>query len=259
MTIIIASILAGVIGKGLGGVLVALLKNLTVRLTGIFMSFAGGVMVSIVLFELMPVAAQYSSFTTILVGISIGAVATMLINRLICLIMRLSSKSAKCSESPSNLSSKTQQSQPCKTMMRSGLALLFAIALHNFPEGLIIGVAGKHDISLSYTLAFIIGLHSIPEGMTISAPLIAGGMKKRKAAFLALLTGTSTILGAVVGIMAGSISDTAIAISLSVAGGAMLYAVFGEVLPQAIRIRKDMVTPFSFLIGLVAGFAISML
>jgi ZIP family zinc transporter len=108
-------------------------------------------------------------------------------------------------------------------------------------------------MALGGTLALMIGLHNIPEGMAISAPLISGGLNKWRAALLTVLAGTPTVLGAIIGILIGGISNTALSLSFSIAGGAMLYAVFGEILPQSMSISKNRIPAIVLLIGIVVG------
>jgi ZIP family zinc transporter len=131
--------------------------------------------------------------------------------------------------------------------------MLFAISLHNIPEGLAMGAAGYHDVDLAITLAIMIGLHNIPEGMAIAAPLISGGLTKPKTLLLVMLTGATTIIGAALGLVVGGISDIALALSFGVAGGAMLYVVFGEILPQTIVTNKDRIPAVFALVGIIMG------
>jgi ZIP family zinc transporter len=131
--------------------------------------------------------------------------------------------------------------------------MLFAIGLHNIPEGLALGAAGYHDISLGITLSILIGLHNIPEGMAVSAPLIAGGLSRFKSVMYTVFIGTTTVVGAIIGVLVGGISDIAIALSFAIAGGAMLYVVLGEILPQSIVTSKDRVPTVFAMIGIIVG------
>jgi ZIP family zinc transporter len=138
-------------------------------------------------------------------------------------------------------------------MLRSGLLILVAIGLHNIPEGIAIGTGGSHDFQFGALLAVMIGLHNIPEGIAIAAPLLAGGIKRLKVVLLTALAGATTLLGGLIGILLGSISDTVIAVSLSAAGGAMLYIIFGEMMPQSIVLTKNRITSVITLFGIVIG------
>jgi len=139
------------------------------------------------------------------------------------------------------------------SMLRSGIIIIFAIGLHNIPEGLAMGAAGNYDYTLGLALAVIIGLHNIPEGMAVAAPLIAGGLSRTKSVVLTMLVGATTIVGAVTGVIVGGISDIAVALSLSIAGGAMLGVVIGEILPQSIAATNDRVPTIFSLVGIVVG------
>ena len=115
------------------------------------------------------------------------------------------------------------------------------------------GAAGIHDAGLGLTLAIVIGLHNIPEGMAVSAPLIAGGFSKIKTILLMLFVGATTAVGAIAGVFIGGISDTALALSFAMAGGAMLYVVLGEILPQSIVTTKDRLPTIFALVGIIVG------
>jgi len=131
--------------------------------------------------------------------------------------------------------------------------MLFAIALHNIPEGLAMGAAGFVDSNLAISIALLIGLHNIPEGMAISAPLIAGGISKLKTVILVMVAGATTLLGALAGIAIGGISEYAVSIAFAMAGGAMLYIVFSEILPHCIVTSKDRLPTIFVLVGVVVG------
>ena len=252
MHIILMSIIAGVAGMGIGGLLTALFGSKSDKVIGVFLSFSGGVMISIAFAELIPEAIALSNLAVAVAGLFLGAVLVFALHYLIDFMTRSGGKSkihdtfAEYFHSGDVISKKSG-------MLRAGMIMLFAIALHNIPEGLAMGAAGNYDASLGLTLAIIIGLHNIPEGMAVSAPLILGGLSRLKAVVITLIAGATTVLGAVIGVLIGSISDIAVALSFGVAAGAMLYVVLGEILPQSIVMSKDRIpTIFAFL-GIVIG------
>ncbi|MBR6595697.1 MAG: ZIP family metal transporter [Oscillospiraceae bacterium] len=142
----------------------------------------------------------------------------------------------------------------------AGIVMAAAIALHNIPEGMTIGASYASNDGLLGTsalvLAVIIGLHNIPEGMAVSVPLISGGMKKWKAVLVTASSGIPTILGALLGYMLGEIGPLGLTLSLGFASGAMLYVVFGEILPQSILMYHSKLPAFSAIIGILAGILI---
>ena len=97
----------------------------------------------------------------------------------------------------------------------------------------------KVDLPNSVMLALAVILHNIPEGMSIATPLLAGGGRPAGAIGIAALSGLPTILGALAGYGAGEMNPLLLAVSLSFAAGAMLYVVFGELLPEAAGLWKS--------------------
>jgi ZIP family zinc transporter len=247
------SLLAGVIGMGLGGLLITFFASRTEKMTSIFLSFAGGVMISIVFLELIPESAEYANMGVTVIGLVIGAVLVFVLNKIMDGISNTNKTKSKLHESYTEFFHASDIMDSKKSMLRSGMILLFAIALHNIPEGLALGAAGYHDTALGLTLAIIIGLHNIPEGMAVSSPLIAGGLSKIKAVIITLFVGSTTVIGAVIGVAVGGISDLALALSFSIAGGAMLYVVLGEIFPQSIVTNKDRVPTIFALVGIIIG------
>jgi len=102
-------------------------------------------------------------------------------------------------------------------------------------------------------LGIIIGLHNIPEGMAVSVPLISGGMSRIKAVTMTALSGVPTIIGALLGYLLGDIGAMGLALSLGFASGAMLYVVFGEIMPQAILMYHSKVPAFAAIFGMLVG------
>ena len=238
---------------GFGGLVTAVFGSRTEKMISIFLSLAGGVMVSIVLIELIPEAIEYSSILIAVIGLILGALMVLVLNNIMDKISKTDKSESKLHESYADFFHSSEMIDNKKSMLRSGMIMLFAIALHNIPEGLAMGAASYHDAALGFTLAIMIGLHNIPEGMAISAPLISGGFSKVKTLILVMLTGATTVVGAVAGVFIGGISDIALALSFSVAGGAMLYVVFGEILPQSIVTNKDRMPAIFALVGIIVG------
>ena len=89
--------------------------------------------------------------------------------------------------------------------------------------------------------------------MAVSVPLISGGMKKAKAVVMTALSGAPTIIGALLGYLIGDMSILGLALSLGFASGAMLYVVFGEIVPQAILMYRSKLPAFSVIVGMFVG------
>ena len=144
--------------------------------------------------------------------------------------------------------------------------MMFAIALHNLPEGMVIGVSYAMSPDMiadlftgsGFIMAIVIGLHNVPEGMAVSVPLISGGMGKVKAVGLTALSGLPTVLGALIGFALGGINEIMLVLSLGFASGAMLYVVFGELLPESILMWKSKLPAVALFAGVLSGFLLVM-
>ena len=102
-------------------------------------------------------------------------------------------------------------------------------------------------------LVFAVTVHNIPEGMAISAPLASGGVKGWRTVLLTALAGAATVLGAVIGLAVGGISKLASGVCMGLAGGAMLYVTFCEILPQSILMEEGRVPAVSMLVGIICS------
>lgn len=272
------SLVAGIVGTGLGGIIGVLLKNKGNKVMGRVLSFAGGVMVGVVTFEMLPEAVEYSKIKNsfeqsgILIAVSALVVGMLIIfglNKMLDVIenMRGTHKSieelhheTKVIEANDALmeanacgNTAAVQAVDKKSLLKAGLIMLLAIAFHNLPEGMAIGASGASNSQTGILVAIIIAVHNIPEGMAISAPLASGGVKGWKTILLTALAGAATVVGALIGLAVGGISQLASGICMGLAGGAMLYVTFCEILPQSILMEEGRVPAVSMLVGIVCS------
>ena len=257
LQIAVFSAIAGICGMGLGGLISAiLLKRPSETMICWLLSFAAGVMTSIVCFGLVPEAFDLAGVAVSVSGLVLGIIIIMVLNRVVDRITETREEKLKVHRTHEELYHGSQFIHNRAKMLRSGILMLIAIGLHNVPEGIAIGAGGSHDFRLGVLLAIMIALHNIPEGMAIAAPLLAGGINRGKVVLLTALCGATTLLGGFIGILIGGISDFAVGLSLAAAGGAMLYIVFGEIIPQSIVMTKNrtasIVTLFGIIVGLIA-------
>ena len=144
----------------------------------------------------------------------------------------------------------------------AGVIMAAAIALHNLPEGMVIGAAyaGQEAASVwsgsGVLIAAVIGLHNIPEGMAVAVPLIAGGTKRGNAILLTAASGLPTVIGAIIGYLLGTMGPIWNTLALSFASGAMLYVVFGELLPESILMWRSKLPAAALLVGMLTGMGI---
>ena len=271
-TLIVTTFLAGVAGTGLGGLVGAMLQKDSNRTVSLLLSFAGGVMLSVVCFDLVTEALETDVGVWTVVGaIAIGVAVTYFLNYLIDRktnpeVPHIDANHPKTADDLDELihSDHLEQHYARKDsklgLFVAGIVMASAIALHNVPEGMTIGASYASNDGVmgraALVLAVLIGLHNIPEGMAVSVPLISGGMSKWKAVLVTASTGIPTILGALLGYLLGEIGPMGLTMSLGFASGAMLYVVFGEILPQSILMYHSKLPAFSTIIGILAGMLI---
>ena len=271
-TLIMATGIAGVVGTGLGGLIGAMLQKDSNRVVSLLLSFAGGVMLSVVCFDLITEAiATNVGILTVIASIALGVIVVYLLNYLIDQrtnpeVPHIDANHPKTADNLDELiHSDHYKMHHAKqdnkfVLLVAGIVMACAIALHNFPEGMTIGASYANNDgvmgSSALMLAVLIGLHNIPEGMAVSVPLISGGMNKGKAVLLTALSGIPTILGALLGYLIGDMGLLGLAMSLGFASGAMLYVVFGEIIPQAILMYHSKLPAFSVIFGMLLGLVI---
>ena len=152
-----------------------------------------------------------------------------------------------------------ERTEERSSLLLAGVVMAAAIALHNVPEGMVIGAAfAGGEAGSGWLLAAVIGLHNIPEGMAVAVPMAAGGERRWKAAATAALTGAPTVLGAALGYAVGTLSPAALAAVLSLASGAMLYVVFAELLPEAAGLWQSKLPALAAVLGMIVGMAITL-
>ncbi len=266
-TIILTTFLAGVVGTGLGGLVGAALQKDSNRMVSLLLSFAGGVMLSVVCFDLVVEAIETEVGLAVVIGaIGAGVGITYLLNWLIDRktnpeVPHIDANHPKTADDLDELIHSDHLQHHRKdnklSLFVAGIVMACAIALHNVPEGMTIGASyavGDGQIGkAAVLLAVLIGLHNIPEGMAVSVPLIGGGMGKVKAVLITAASGIPTILGALLGYWLGEIGAIGLALSMGFASGAMLYVVFGEILPQSILMYHSKLPAFSAIVGILVG------
>lgn len=140
--------------------------------------------------------------------------------------------------------------------IKRSLMLIFSITLHNIPEGMAIGVAfgsvfynlEGSTLAAAVMLAIGIGIQNFPEGSAVSLPLRREGMSPQKAFFFGMLSGIVEPISAVVGAVLVIKVQVLLPILLSFAGGAMIYVVVQELIPESqTNKKKDLMALFTIL------------
>lgn len=129
---------------------------------------------------------------------------------------------------------------------------VIAIAIHNFPEGLSVGVAyGSDQGDKAFSLAMGIGLQNMPEGLAVAAGLVAVGYSRWKAFWVAGLTGLIEPLGGLVGGIFVNISNVLLPWALVFAAGTMLFVISHEIIPETHRQGHHRRATGGLMVGLV--------
>ena len=267
--LLIVTAIAGVAGTGLGGLIGALLQKDSNKTVSLLLSFAAGIMLGVVCFDLIPEAIETNSGVMVVIAaVATGVAVIYFLNYLIDRntnpeVPHIDANHPKTADDldelihSDHLGVHYARKENKFSLFVAGLVMASAIALHNVPEGMTIGASyasnGGAMGSAAIVLAVLIGLHNIPEGMAVSVPLISGGMGRVKAVLITAMTGIPTMLGALLGFWIGEIGPMGLAFSLGFASGAMLYVVFGEILPQAILMYHSKLPAFSAIAGLLVG------
>lgn len=140
--------------------------------------------------------------------------------------------------------------------IKRSLMLIFSITLHNIPEGMAIGVAFGSvfynlegaTLAAAIMLAIGIGIQNFPEGSAVSLPLRREGMSPQKAFFFGMLSGIVEPISAVIGAVLVIKVQVLLPILLSFAGGAMIYVVVQELIPESqTNKKKDLMALFTIL------------
>ncbi len=245
--IILLTVATGVGGLALGGVLGVLIKRQSQRWASLLLSFTAGLMLCIVALEMVPEALEAGEWPWLVpLCLVAGFLITYLLN---CWIDKgahhqVENEPHRCACGHHDLHT-------------AGIVLAAAVALHNVPVGMAVGATvAVQGIGYAAVLAAItIGLHNLPEGMSIAIPLLHDGSKTASAIFVAALSGVPTVLGALLGYFVGNQAAIMLVAALALAGGAMLYVVFFELLPEASLQWRS----WWAILATVVGFAVGML
>ncbi len=233
----VASLAAG-LATGVGALPVLFTKKVSDRLLDVMLGFSAGVMLAATSFSLIIPAIDLSGVWVAVLGIVLGALALHLIDRLI-----------------PHFHPALGAEGPPSRLSRVWLFAL-AITIHNFPEGLAVGVSfGSGEIAAGLVVAMAIGLQNMPEGLAVALPLLREGYSKRRSLWYGTLTGLVEPVGGLLGAALVSIFHSILPLALAFAAGAMLFVVSDEVIPESHRKGFEREATF----GLVAGFVIMML
>ena len=213
-----ASLLAGA-ATGLGAIPVLMLRRPSERLMAPMLGLAGGMMLAASLFSLLVPAVQTVMASDAVWSLGIATAGALLagVAAMQMLDRRLPHEHVEEVESSG---------------MQPNVALVVAaIAIHNVPEGLAVGVAAAAGADHGMSLG--IALQNIPEGWIVASAMVALGAAPLRAALIALGTGLVEPVGGLFGVIASTVAGAALPMALAAAAGAMLWVVSHEMIPAS--------------------------
>lgn len=230
---ILGSLGAG-LATGFGALPSLLLKNTPVKFMDFLLGISAGIMLGATSFSLIIPAIKLSNTWITSLGIIFGGIFLAIANFLTPHIHTLSGNK-----------------KPDKKISRVWLFIL-AITIHNFPEGISVGVGfGKGNFSEGLSLAMGIGFQNMPEGLAVSLALNREGYRPLLGIGYATLTGLVEPIGGLLGAVVVTIAHQLLPWGLAFAGGAMLFVISNEIIPETHRRGHPIEATFGVLIGFV--------
>lgn len=237
------SFLAG-LGTVAGALWILFLPNPSARAQDAMLSGAAGVMLAATFFSLLQPGIEYASLLVaqkagavliVVSGLLLGAAALYLTHRYVPHEHFIMGREG-----------------PDATRLRRIWLFVIAITLHNFPEGMAVGVgfAGAESAT-AVSLAIGIGLQNIPEGLAVAASLATIGYSKSYAFWIASLTGLAEPIGGGFGSASVWLAAPLMPLALGFAAGAMLFVISDEIIPETHRGGYEDTATFSLLGGFV--------
>lgn len=237
-----ASLLAGA-ATGIGAIPVLLGGSFTSRTLDAMLGIAAGVMLAASAFSLLvPSFEMIDEWSEVITVVGLGFV-------LGGLFVHMADKYIPHAHFEKGVEG------PSSRLARVWL-LVLAITIHNFPEGLAVGVAfGGLSMETGVSVAVAIGLQNIPEGLAVAAPLVREHYSRKKASLLALFTGLVEPIGGLLGVSIVTFAAAILPYALAFAAGAMIFVVGDEIVPESHSGGNARLATW----GLIIGFLLMMI
>lgn len=231
------TLLAG-LSTGIGSLLSMFQKQDSRRFLSLSLGFSAGVMIYLSFMEILPEALSYLEN-------SYGAVKAPIYNLIalfsgvlvVALIDRFVPSKDNPHEIPDVLDLATREKNEKALLLKTGILSAIAITIHNIPEGLATFISYMADPKVGISIAIAIAIHNIPEGIAVAVPIYFATGNRKKSILISFLSGLSESVGAVLGIILLSASNTfaMLGFILAATAGVMIYISFDELLPAAQR------------------------
>lgn len=246
-------------GTTLGALLIVVWRDPSDRLFDLSLGAGAGIMLAATVLGLIPAALEDGSFMPFLIGFSFGVAVIAWGDNIIPHVHARFSEKNKATISEDHERFVTENEAGTggeEERIRRGLLLTSAIALHNFPEGMAVGVAfatGSSELGVALALAILV--HNIPEGLAVALPLRSMRFSLPRTIWWTAVTGLIEIAGAFIGYLLGRHVEVLLPYGLGFAAGAMLYVVVDEMVPAA-HTRGEQRASVIFLVSFAAMAAV---
>ncbi len=241
------------LGTTLGSAMVFFMKNkINKKVEKLLLGFASGVMIAASVWSLLIPAIEMSetqgkiAWLPASIGFLLGIIFLLILDSVV-----------------PHLHLNNDKPEGIKAKLKKTTMLVFAVTLHNIPEGMAVGVTfagailGNSGITMAgaFALAIGIAIQNFPEGAIISMPLKEEGTSKSKAFLYGTLSGIVEPIGAILTILLTEIVVPILPYLLSFAAGAMIYVVVEELIPESQGGEHSNIGT----IGVAIGFVIMMI
>ena len=241
------------LGTTLGSAMVFLMKNkINNKIEKLLLGFASGVMIAASIWSLLIPAIEMSesqgkiAWVPAAIGFLLGITFLLVLDSLI-----------------PHLHLKSDKPEGIKSKLKKTTMMVFAVTLHNIPEGMAVGVTFAGALTQNagitmagaFALAIGIAIQNFPEGAIISMPLKSEGMSKSKAFLYGTLSGIVEPIGAIITILLTSAVVPILPYLLAFAAGAMIYVVVEELIPESQAGQHSNIGT----IGVAIGFVVMMI
>ena len=240
-------------GTAIGSAMVFFIRSqIPPKFEKFLMGFAAGVMIAASVWSLLIPSMEMSenmgraSFIPASVGFLLGTVFLLVLDMVI-----------------PHLHVHTDKPEGIHSHLGKSAMLVFAVTLHNFPEGMAVGVvlagalSGSATVTVAGAISLAVGIaiQNFPEGAIVSMPLYSAGKSRKKAFLYGALSGLAEPVGAILTMVLISLIEPALPYILSFAAGAMMYVVVEELIPQSQMDEHSNIGT----IGAALGFVLMML
>lgn len=249
MKIILIGVLIPFIGTVLGSSLVFFMKKeLNLKIEKILLGFASGVMIAASIWSLIVPSIDMSnsmgdlSFIPAAVGFLLGILFLLILDSII-----------------PHLHVNSEEPEGVKSNLKKTTMFVLAVALHNIPEGMAVGVVlagayyGNSVITVAGAIALAVGIaiQNFPEGAIVSLPLRGNGETRKKSFLMGVVSGVVEPFGAILTILLTSYIEPVLPYLLAFAAGAMIYVVVEELIPQSQAGKHTNLATISLSLGFI--------